>query len=105
MANDFAVAVRFGRVIKQQLGEAPGRHGDTRLAGHDRRHLSGITDAQRPMAWNFLLATVSVLSRWLLGGDRTMFAAMVESLFAMAQLSVEVLVILFGTLTRWCLTT
>lgn len=49
----------------------------------------------------FLLATVSALSRWLLGGDATVFAAMVESLFAMAKLSVEVMVVLFGTLTLW----
>ncbi|MBT9474733.1 nucleoside recognition domain-containing protein, partial [Polaromonas sp.] len=49
----------------------------------------------------FLLATVSALSRWLLGGDPAVFAAMVESLFAMAKLSVEVMVILFGTLTLW----
>jgi spore maturation protein SpmA len=48
----------------------------------------------------FLVATVSALSRWLLG-DPTVFAAMVESLFAMAKLSVEVMVILFGTLTLW----
>lgn len=49
----------------------------------------------------FLVATVSALSRWLLGGDATVFASMVESLFAMAKLSVEVMVILFGTLTLW----
>jgi spore maturation protein SpmA len=53
------------------------------------------------MAWIFLIATVSALSRWLLGGDPTVFAAMVESLFAMAKLSVDVMVILFGTLTLW----
>ncbi len=49
----------------------------------------------------FLLATVAALSRWLLGDDPTVFAAMVESLFAMAKLSVEVMVLLFGTLTLW----
>ena len=32
---------------------------------------------------------------------RRVFAAMVESLFAMARLSVEVMVLLFGTLTLW----
>ncbi|MFT0701662.1 nucleoside recognition domain-containing protein, partial [Citrobacter meridianamericanus] len=31
----------------------------------------------------------------------TVFAAMVESLFAMAKLAVEVMVLLFGTLTLW----
>ena len=49
----------------------------------------------------FVVATVAALSRWLLGGDSTVFAAMVESLFAMAKLSVEVMVLLFGTLTLW----
>lgn len=49
----------------------------------------------------FLLATVAALSRWLLGDDPTVFAAMVESLFAMAKLSVEVMILLFGTLTLW----
>jgi spore maturation protein SpmA len=49
----------------------------------------------------FVVATVAALSRWLLGDDPTVFAAMVESLFAMAKLSVEVMVLLFGTLTLW----
>jgi spore maturation protein SpmA len=49
----------------------------------------------------FVVATVAALSRWLLGDDPAVFAAMVESLFAMAKLSVEVMVLLFGTLTLW----
>lgn len=49
----------------------------------------------------FLVAAVSAFSRWLAGGDAGVFAAMVESLFAMAKLSVEVMVLLFGTLTLW----
>jgi spore maturation protein SpmA len=49
----------------------------------------------------FLTAAVAALSRWLVGGDATVFAALVESLFAMARLSVEVMVLLFGTLTLW----
>ena len=49
----------------------------------------------------FLVATVAALSRWLLGDDPAVFAALVESLFAMARLSVEVMVLLFGTLTLW----
>ena len=49
----------------------------------------------------FLTAAVAALGRWLLGGDASVFAAMVESLFAMAKLSVEVMVLLFGTLTLW----
>ena len=49
----------------------------------------------------FLTAAVAALARWLIGGDATVFAAVVESLFAMAKLSVEVMVLLFGTLTLW----
>ena len=49
----------------------------------------------------FLIAAVTGLGRWLLGGDATAFAAMVEALFAMAKLSVEIMLMLFGTLTLW----
>lgn len=49
----------------------------------------------------FLVAALSAAARWLIGGDATVFAAMVESLFAMARLSVEVMILLFGTLTLW----
>jgi len=49
----------------------------------------------------FLTAAVAALARWLFGGDGTVFAAMVGSLFDMARLSVEVMVLLFGTLTLW----
>ncbi|WP_417701859.1 nucleoside recognition domain-containing protein [Pseudomonas sp.] len=49
----------------------------------------------------FLLGAAAALARWLIGGDATVFGAMVESLFAMAKLSVELMVVLFGTLTLW----
>ncbi|MGG5870385.1 nucleoside recognition domain-containing protein [Pseudomonas peli] len=49
----------------------------------------------------FVVAAIAGLARWLLGDDPAVFAAMVESLFAMAKLSVEVMVLLFGTLTLW----
>ena len=49
----------------------------------------------------FVVAAIAGLSRWLPGDDPAVFAAMVESLFAMAKLSVEVMVLLFGTLTLW----
>lgn len=49
----------------------------------------------------FLVAAVAALARWLLGGDPTVFAALVESLFAMAKLAVEIMIVLFGTLTLW----
>lgn len=49
----------------------------------------------------FLVAAISALAQWLLAGQAQVFAAMVESLFTMAKLSVEVMVLLFGTLTMW----
>ncbi|WP_277751390.1 nucleoside recognition domain-containing protein, partial [Pseudomonas syringae] len=49
----------------------------------------------------FVVATISALVQWLVGGNAGIFAAMVESIFAMAKLSVEVMVLLFGTLTLW----
>ncbi|MEY3570159.1 MAG: hypothetical protein RIQ85_279 [Pseudomonadota bacterium] len=49
----------------------------------------------------FLVATASALWRLLVIGDASVFAAMVESLFAMAKLSVDVMILLFGTLTLW----
>lgn len=48
----------------------------------------------------FIVATVAGLTQWL-QGDATVWAAMVESLFSMAKLSVEVMILLFGTLTLW----
>lgn len=49
----------------------------------------------------FLIAAISAFGRWLIAGEAAVFAAMVESLFAMAKLSVEVMLVLFGTLTLW----
>jgi spore maturation protein SpmA len=49
----------------------------------------------------FLVAAVAALSRWLIGGDETVFAAVVGSLFDMAELSVKVMLLLFGTLALW----
>lgn len=49
----------------------------------------------------FLVAAVAALARWLLGGDEGVFAAIVAALFAMAELSVKVMLLLFGTLTLW----
>lgn len=48
----------------------------------------------------FVVAAVSAFARWL-GGDVNVFAAMVDGLFGMARLSVDVMVLLFGTLTLW----
>ncbi|MFO1507207.1 MAG: nucleoside recognition domain-containing protein [Lysobacterales bacterium] len=49
----------------------------------------------------FLVAAIAGLARWLVGGDVGVFEAMVGSLFDMAKLSVEVMILLFGTLTLW----
>lgn len=49
----------------------------------------------------FVVAAVSAGWRWLIQADTMVFQAMVESLFGMARLSVEVMVLLFGTLTLW----
>jgi len=49
----------------------------------------------------FLTAAAAALARWLLAGDAGVFAAMVSALFDMARVSVEVMVLLFGTLTLW----
>lgn len=49
----------------------------------------------------FVVAALSAFGRWLIGGDPAVFSAIVESLFAMAKLSVEVMILLFGTLTLW----
>ncbi len=48
----------------------------------------------------FIVASVAGLVRWV-GGDPGVWAAMVESLFTMAKLSVDVMLLLFGTLTLW----
>ena len=47
------------------------------------------------------MATASAPWRLLVIGDASVFASMVESLFAMAKLSVDVMILLFGTLTLW----
>jgi spore maturation protein SpmA len=49
----------------------------------------------------FVTAAIAAMAQWLMGGNAQIFAAMVEALFAMARLSVEVMVLLFGTLTLW----
>jgi len=49
----------------------------------------------------FLIAAAASLARWLLAGDAHVFAEVIAALFDMARLSVEVMVLLFGTLTLW----
>jgi len=49
----------------------------------------------------FAVAGLAAFGRWIFAGDPGGFAAIVDSMFAMARLSVEVMVLLFGTLTLW----
>jgi spore maturation protein SpmA len=49
----------------------------------------------------FLIAAIAGLAQWLIGGHPEVFAAMVASLFDMAKLSVDVMLLLFGTLALW----
>jgi spore maturation protein SpmA len=49
----------------------------------------------------FLVSMLAAVLRWAIAGDSAVFAAMVAALFDMAKLSVEVMVLLFGTLTLW----
>jgi len=49
----------------------------------------------------FLIAAVSGFYQWLVQGNSEIFAHMVRSLFDMAALSVQLMLLLFGTLTLW----
>ncbi len=49
----------------------------------------------------FLIAAASSLAQWLFLGNSQIFGQMVTSLFDMAALSVQIMVVLFGTLTLW----
>ncbi len=49
----------------------------------------------------FITAALAALVRWGFESDAAVFGAIVDSLFAMAKLSVAVMVLLFGTLTLW----
>src|SRR3954468_7416563 len=49
----------------------------------------------------FVVSMLAALGRWLLAGDSAVFAAIVAALFEMAKLSVDIMVLLFGTLTLW----
>lgn len=48
----------------------------------------------------FIIAAFAAVIR-LLGGDVHVFAEMVASLFEMAKVSVDIMIVLFGTLTLW----
>lgn len=49
----------------------------------------------------FLIAALAALYQWIALGDAEVFARLVASLFDMAELSVSLMILLFGTLTLW----
>ena len=49
----------------------------------------------------FLIAACAGLYQWLVLADPDVFSRIVQSLFEMAELSVSIMILLFGTLTLW----
>lgn len=49
----------------------------------------------------FLAAFTASLWQWLVGGDSEVFARLVQSLFDMAEVSVDIILVLLGTMTLW----
>ena len=49
----------------------------------------------------FIAAFAASLWQWLVGGDSEVFARLVQSLFDMAKVSVDIILVLLGTMTLW----
>ncbi|WP_427028587.1 nucleoside recognition domain-containing protein [Halomonas sp. H2] len=49
----------------------------------------------------FVAAFAASLWQWLVGGDSEVFARLVQSLFDMAEVSVDIILVLLGTMTLW----
>ena len=49
----------------------------------------------------FIAAFAAALWQWLVGGDSEVFARLVQSLFDMASVSVDIILVLLGTMTLW----
>ncbi|WP_252106887.1 MULTISPECIES: spore maturation protein [unclassified Halomonas] len=49
----------------------------------------------------FIAAFAASLWQWLVGGDSEVFARLVASLFDMARVSVDIILVLLGTMTLW----
>ncbi len=49
----------------------------------------------------FIVASLAGLYQWIILHDGEVFARLVQGLFEMAELSVQVMILLFGTLTLW----
>ncbi len=49
----------------------------------------------------FIAASAASFWQWLVGGDSEVFARLVQSLFDMAEVSVDIILVLLGTMTLW----
>ncbi|RUR33781.1 nucleoside recognition domain-containing protein [Vreelandella nanhaiensis] len=49
----------------------------------------------------FMAAFAGALWQWLVGGDSEVFARLVQSLFDMAKVSVDIILVLLGAMTLW----
>ncbi|WP_404471478.1 spore maturation protein [Vreelandella venusta] len=49
----------------------------------------------------FIAAFAAALWQWLVGGDSEVFARLVQSMFDMARVSVDIILVLLGTMTLW----
>lgn len=49
----------------------------------------------------FIAAFAASLWQWLVGGDSEVFARLVQSMFDMARVSVDIILVLLGTMTLW----
>jgi len=49
----------------------------------------------------FIAAFAASLWQWLVGGDSEVFARLVQSLFDMAKVGVDIILVLLGTMTLW----
>lgn len=49
----------------------------------------------------FVVSALAAVFQWLVLHDADVFSRMVAALFEMAGLSVEIMILLFGTLTLW----
>jgi spore maturation protein SpmA len=49
----------------------------------------------------FIAAFAASIWQWLVGGDSEVFARLVQSLFDMARISVDIILVLLGTMTLW----
>src|SRR5690606_17413897 len=108
------VPVRPGRLRRSRSAALPGADGQRagRVHGLLRPHADPGRGPPRAgesgsrmlnILWLgfFLVAAAAALFQWLVLGDPGVFARLIASLFDMADLSVQLMLLLFGTLTLW----